>query len=151
MGRDDRDRGGDSDCPPVPPSFDSYNARTRERATDAKTTAQRALDVAAATAAGMVDMRDDVAEIKAMLGRAPAPGHPGMGLIGAVAEMQEQLERFMQAEDQHARSNAGLGKRTQKGVIAVLVAALGGGGAAGLMHAFKDAPPTPAQTTGGKP
>ncbi|WP_437958608.1 hypothetical protein WME76_02360 [Sorangium sp. So ce119] len=54
----------------------------------------RALELAASAAEGVRAVREDLAEIKALLGRAPSPGHDGAGLVGAVSEMQASLARL---------------------------------------------------------
>jgi len=81
----------------------------------------------------------DIAEIKETLGRPPAPGRPGSGLVGAVMEMQGAIER-LEARVQVARRPV-----SRQLVIAAIAALTGGGGIAGIIHAWRGGEPPPAQ------
>lgn len=82
-------------------------------------------------------IESDVAEIKETLGRPPAPGRPGSGLVGAVVEMQRTIERLVSTEEARAKASTPLPRRgVSKPLAIALVAALGGGGGiAGIIHA----------------
>jgi hypothetical protein len=90
-------------------------------------------------AAGRIEA--DVLEIKETLGRPPAPGRPGSGLVGAVVEMQRTIERLVTAEEARAKTSTPplVSKRT---AIALVTAIVGSGGVAGIIHAATgNAPP----------
>jgi len=88
---------------------------------------------------GMRRIEADIAEIKETLGRPPAPGRPGSGLVGAVMEMQGAIER-LEERVQVARRPV-----SRQLVIAAIAALTGGGGIAGIIHAWRGGEPSPAQ------
>lgn len=87
---------------------------------------------------GMRRIEADIAEIKETLGRPPAPGRPGSGLVGAVMEMQGAIERL----EERVQARRPVSKQL---VIAAIAALTGGGGIAGIIHAWRGGEPPPAQ------
>jgi hypothetical protein len=128
-----------------------------DRPPSARRTAQRALDVAGGAAADAKAVREDLAEIKEVLGHAPSPGRPGAGLVGAVSAMQLQLDRIAQQLDQRDRDvkpcNVPPRRLAARApVILALVAALGGGaGITAIITAVRGNGALQVQTTGGQP
>lgn len=122
--------------------------------------AGRALELATSAVEAARAVQEDVSEIKEALGRAPSPGRPGSGLLGAVsgievtmASMQQTLDRLVRAEEARAKTSTPppplVSKRT---AIALVTALVGSGGVAGIIHAAtgnaapqaqQQQPPTP--------
>lgn len=103
---------------------------------------------------GMHRLEEDVAEIKEVLGKPPAPGRPGSGLVGAVCEMQRTIERLVSAEEARAKTSTPPASRrlvSRPAIIALIAALGGGGGIAGIIHAARGGDPPPAQTQGRAP
>ncbi|WP_437623405.1 hypothetical protein [Sorangium sp. So ce1151] len=103
----------------------------------------RALELATYAAEGVRAAREDLAEIKAALGRAPSPGHDGAGLIGAVSEMQAAQRALLAREARlepsaERRAPSRARQLARAPLVVALVAALGGGaGIAGIVEAAR--------------
>lgn len=146
----------DDTYPPAPTGYGPSSRRTLPypdiedgRRSDP---AGRALELATSAVEAARAVREDVGEIKEALGRAPSPGRPGTGLLGAVssievtmASMQATLDRLVRAEEARAKVSTSTPpprKGVPKPVVLALVAALGGGGGiAGIVHAARGSTP----------
>ncbi|WP_437279361.1 hypothetical protein WME90_02035 [Sorangium sp. So ce375] len=127
----------DEDYPAAPVSRRAHDEDRRasarpSRSTDAEV---RALELATSAVAGVNAIQDDVAEIRAALGRAPSPGHEGTGLIGAVSDMQATLARLDPSERRGGTRARNLARST--GVVALIAALGGGAGIAGIVEAAR--------------
>ncbi|WP_437591482.1 hypothetical protein [Sorangium sp. So ce1000] len=131
----------DDAYPPAPTGYGPPSRRTLPypdmddgRRGDA---AGRALELATSAVDTVRAVQEDVSEIKELLGKPETPGHPGTGLVGAVMQMQQTLDRLVRAEEARAKASTPPPRRgMSKPLVLALVAALGGGGGiAGLIHA----------------